>query len=916
MLSRRLVSVAAALAAALPLGVAQPAPAAPAVARGARVTAADPAGSSTGHWRVVKVAADSWLVSWRSPSRLPVTSDRPVVESAGTPLGTARVSADGRTVSVEVHARRAPEVAGLHVLLSGDRLDVAGDDVHADRAGGPAARFTPPDAVTLPEDPAEPGAFAVQSDDYELDPVKLPGMPEPIEMVGHVVEPVDSAVTGPRPLVLFLHGRHSYCYEPGTDNDGFEWPCQAPFEEIPSHLGYDYIQQVLASQGYATVSIRVNGINAQDWKLADGGANARAAIVERHLDYWTTIAGDHQVDLSRVVLVGHSRGGEGVDRASLEIPLSAPYRIAGQVLLAPTDFATQTAAYVPTVTMLPYCDGDVFDLQGQRFTDTARDLTRDDTSLKSSVLVMGANHNFFNTEWTPGIAQAPAWDDWGDSGGGLCDSSDPGRLSAAEQRDVGVAYVAGAVHLFTRDEQQFLPMYDGTAARVASTGDAVVLSHAIGGGRELRRPGIDAGLALADGADTQLCTGAYTWGTPTHALCGRFGDLDGNVPHWPEAGEFTPKRPDLEMSWTAIGQRGGLAFDDPLDLSGGRRLELRTVVDPTVGDAAFQVRVVDDTGASALLTPDGGTTVPALPLKEFLGKRWAQSVLVDPSAAGGVDLAHIVEVDLVSVNDAGRVWVLDAASAPASLASVPDKRLAQVNLGTIEVPEGDEAAATARVPFTVSGDLDRRASFVVGLLSFDGSFDATTVDVDLAPGQTQGSVVVDYRGNRLDDAAKSRTQLVAFPRSGVMTDDYFGELAVLDDDPTPEVRVQAVHRNVREGEPAQIKVSLASRVGYFVEIQLDVVRGTGKGPRLSVGDVPRRWLRLHGVPPTVADGRPLHRTTVSNFGFLDAGSRSLVLSMPTLDDGRREPQEQVSFRVRMRMADGTIRVVKPVYVTD
>ena len=247
-------------------------------------------------------------------------------------------------------------------------------------------------------------------------------------------------------------------------------------------------------------------------------------------------------------------------------------------------------------------------------------------------------------------------------------------------------------------------------------------------------------------------------------------------------------------------------------------------------------------------SPDGGTTVPALPLKEFLGKRWAQSVLVDPSAAGGVDLAHIVEVDLVSVNDAGRVWVLDAASAPASLASVPDKRLAQVNLGTIEVPEGDEAAATARVPFTVSGDLDRRASFVVGLLSFDGSFDATTVDVDLAPGQTQGSVVVDYRGNRLDDAAKSRTQLVAFPRSGVMTDDYFGELAVLDDDPTPEVRVQAVHRNVREGEPAQIKVSLASRVGYFVEIQLDVVRGTGKGPRLSVGDVPRRWLRLHGVP--------------------------------------------------------------------
>ena len=80
------------------------------------------------------------------------------------------------------------------------------------------------------------------------------------------------AVTGPRPVVLFLHGRHSYCYNPKNGRDGGDWPCVAPFKEIPSHLGYDYIQQVLASQGYFTVSIRVNGINAQDWSLDDGGA--------------------------------------------------------------------------------------------------------------------------------------------------------------------------------------------------------------------------------------------------------------------------------------------------------------------------------------------------------------------------------------------------------------------------------------------------------------------------------------------------------------------------------------------------------------------------------------------------------------------------------------------------------------------
>ena len=45
-------------------------------------------------------------------------------------------------------------------------------------------------------------------------------MAEPIEMVGHVVEPAPGENTGPRPLVLFLHGRHSVCYNP-TDPDDF-----------------------------------------------------------------------------------------------------------------------------------------------------------------------------------------------------------------------------------------------------------------------------------------------------------------------------------------------------------------------------------------------------------------------------------------------------------------------------------------------------------------------------------------------------------------------------------------------------------------------------------------------------------------------------------------------------------------------
>src|SRR5262249_51059126 len=158
-------------------------------------------------------------------------------------------------------------------------------------------------------------------------------------------------------------------------------------------LGYDYAQRLLASQGYVTVSISADAINAQDFAVADGGAQDRSVLIQNHLDAWVDFvtAGTYHADLSNVVLVGHRRGGEGADRASLDITSAAPYTVTGQVLIGPTDFGFQTDPFTPTVTILPYCDGDVSDLQGQNFTDLARDLTTETPAFHSSVLVMGAN---------------------------------------------------------------------------------------------------------------------------------------------------------------------------------------------------------------------------------------------------------------------------------------------------------------------------------------------------------------------------------------------------------------------------------------------------------------------------------------------------------------------------------------------
>ncbi|MEA5052234.1 MAG: hypothetical protein VB093_02145, partial [Propionicimonas sp.] len=515
-----------------------------------------------GEWKVESLAGGLWRVSWRSPNRLPVTSDRPTIVDAGIPLGTTTVADDGRTVSTVTSVTNVPNLARLNVVLSGDRLDVPGRD----RPGTQADPGKTEPGQLLSFDPGKPGTFPVTVSDYQGAPLRMQGMAAPIEFVEHVVEPRLDAAAGSRPLVVFLHGRHEYCYATdGNSGDG-AWPCAGGEKEVPSQLGYDYVQRVLASQGYTTVSIRANGINAQDDGLADAGADARAKLVRAHLDSWVSLAGKHHVDLSRVILVGHSRGGEGVARAALQIPLDAPYRVVGAVLLAPTDFGGQAVPYVPTVTVLPYCDGDVSDLEGQFFTDAARDLVSDDTALHSSVLVMGANHNYFNTEWTPGSSKAPAGDDWWGDSKQPCGSADPNRLTAAQQRSVGTGYIAGAVQLFAGQRSEAVALFNGSRVRLASTGRAVVLSHAIGGGRELRRPSLDAGLT--DGtAQTQFCQGRDKFGGG-HSICGR--DVGGwsETPHWAFAGELQPERRALELQWDKTGQVGGLLLDRPLDLTG------------------------------------------------------------------------------------------------------------------------------------------------------------------------------------------------------------------------------------------------------------------------------------------------------------------------------------------------------------
>ena len=78
--------------------------------------------------------------------------------------------------------------------------------------------------------------------------------------------------------------------------------------------------------------------------------------------------------------------------------------------------------------ILPYCDGDVCDLQGAHFYDDALYTSPADATAKYMQEVLGANHNHFNTIWTPGGWPAGTGDD------SNCFSRQAHRRAAAQRR--------------------------------------------------------------------------------------------------------------------------------------------------------------------------------------------------------------------------------------------------------------------------------------------------------------------------------------------------------------------------------------------------------------------------------------------------------------------------------------------------
>ena len=346
------------------------------------------------------------------------------------------------------------------------------------------------------EDPWAVGATPIGQASYSFDDF-FPSMGDPntgpknIDLRAVVRYPATASglntpvAPGAHPLFVIEHGNHGFC-RVCTDNTlyydrqrqkALGQITVAQFNAICSvythatcpdrtknHEGYMHLLDDLASHGIIAVSIDAYDMTGP----VSSWISERADLILKHLEMWSHLddaaqfptypdpfAGlfHNHVDLTKISVSGHSRGGEAsVVAYQHNAQLPSPFSINSVSSIAPVDNLGATLPGVPYFVILPAADGDVQDLSGARIYDRAGTTVNGNTT-KSGIWVYGANHNFFNTVW------AADWDDYSDSH--MAWPPRPDFIPAADQQKLGEAHLAAFTRTYLNNETVYEDMQRG-----------------------------------------------------------------------------------------------------------------------------------------------------------------------------------------------------------------------------------------------------------------------------------------------------------------------------------------------------------------------------------------------------------------------------------------------------------------------
>jgi len=254
---------------------------------------------------------------------------------------------------------------------------------------------------------------------------------------------------GPFPLVLIVHGNHGM--------------------EDYSDAGYAYLGELLASRGYIAVSVDENFINGS-WSGDFRGREmpARAWFLLEHLSLWRDWNAEPghrfggKVDLDRVSLIGHSRGGEAVSIAyafndlahypdDATIAFDYGFNIRSLVAIAQVDQRYHRRVHLENVSFLALqgsYDSDEPAFHGLRQYNRIHN-DGGDYRFKAGIYIHGANHGQFNSTW--------GREDYGPPQAWLLNTAP--IIPPEDQRQAAAAYISAFLDTTLKEDFRYLALF-------------------------------------------------------------------------------------------------------------------------------------------------------------------------------------------------------------------------------------------------------------------------------------------------------------------------------------------------------------------------------------------------------------------------------------------------------------------------